>query len=134
MTITGWQKTKVVIKPQRIGTKMDFSEYQEKTILTDVGCDNAHNLSPKWMYYLLGIAGETGELMEKMKKLFRDDAGQMTPERLEAVKLEMGDILWYLASLSYHLGIDFDEVAQANIDKLFSRKDRGKLHGDGDHR
>lgn len=86
------------------------------------------------MYYILGIFGETGELAEKIKKLFRDDAGKMSPERLKAVELELGDVLWYITRLADVLGIDLADVAHSNLAKLQSRMHRDKLHGDGDHR
>lgn len=86
-------------------------------------------------YYGLGLAGEAGEVAEKLKKHFRDDGGgNLTDERKEALKGEIGDVLWYVARLAYHCGLSLQEVAQANIDKLESRMERGKLGGDGDDR
>ena len=113
---------------------MDFNEYQKKTRLTDVGVQPEHGLNPGWVYYVLGIAGETGELVEKIKKHFRDDYGVMTEaKKLEIVK-EMGDCLWYHARLADALGIEFNVVADMNIEKLLDRKERNKIHGDGDNR
>ena len=111
-----------------------FNEYQGECVKTDVGTSAQDNLKPGWMYYVLGIGGETGELLEKVKKLFRDDYGEVTEERRKAIALEMGDILWYMARLCDHLGIKFDDVAFMNIEKLQSRQKREKLHGDGDER
>lgn len=116
---------------QRIIT---FNEYQDECVKTDVGTSAQDNLKPGWMYYVLGIGGETGELLEKIKKLFRDDYGEVTEERRKAIALEMGDILWYMARLCDHLGVSFDDVALMNIEKLQSRQKREKLHGDGDER
>jgi NTP pyrophosphatase (non-canonical NTP hydrolase) len=101
---------------------------------TDVGTAAQDNLQPGWMYYVLGLGGETGEIFEKIKKLFRDDEGKMSPERLKDIELEMGDALWYLTRLADVLGIDLADVAHSNLAKLQSRKKRNKLHGDGDHR
>lgn len=113
---------------------MDFDEYQKAIQITDLGTGPEHGISPSWLYYSLGIAGETGELMEKIKKHFRDDYGKMTPERLEEIKKELGDILWYQTRLADYFGITMTEVAQANLDKLYDRLERNKLHGEGDNR
>ncbi len=113
---------------------MDFREYQKKTRETDVGVQPEHGLKPGWVYYVLGIAGETGELVEKVKKHFRDDYGKMTDEKLEEIEKEMGDCLWYHARLADYFGINFNHVAKKNIEKLKDRKKRKKLHGEGDNR
>jgi len=113
---------------------MDFREYQKKTRLTDVGVQPEHGLNPGWVYYVLGIAGETGELVEKVKKHFRDDYGEMTEEKKKEIIKEMGDCLWYHARLADVFDINFDDVAKENINKLLDRKKRNKLHGEGDNR
>ncbi len=113
---------------------MDFREYQKKTRLTDKGTGPEHGLSPGWVYYVLGIAGETGELVEKIKKHFRDDRGQLTAEKKQEIIKEMGDCLWYHARLADSMNIDFNHVAEKNIEKLLDRQNRNKLHGDGDNR
>lgn len=113
---------------------MNFNEYQEKTALTDLGTSAQDSMRPGWLYYVLGIGGETGEALEKIKKLFRDKNGIVDEEFIELIEKEMGDILWYMARLSDHLGIKFDDIATSNIEKLISRMERGKLHGDGDNR
>jgi len=113
---------------------MQFRDYQKKTRLTDVGVQPEHKLNPGWVYYVLGIAGETGELVEKVKKHFRDDYGVMTEEKKQEIIKEMGDCLWYHARLADTLGINFNDVAKENIRKLLDRKKRNKLHGEGDDR
>ncbi len=113
---------------------MKFDTYQKKTRLTDVGTSEEHKISPPWLYYVLGIAGETGELVEKIKKHFRDDYGVMTEQKLDEIRKEMGDILWYQARLLDTLDIKFSDVAKENIKKLLDRKKRNKLHGEGDTR
>lgn len=113
---------------------MDFNEYQKIAGTTDVGTSAQDNIKPGWMYYVLGIGGETGELLEHVKKHFRDDYGQMTPERLGDIVSEIGDIQWYLARLCSHLGLDFEEVFIKNCEKLARRKEKNLIHGDGDNR
>jgi NTP pyrophosphatase (non-canonical NTP hydrolase) len=99
-----------------------------------MGTAAQNHLNPGWIYYTLGIAGESGELMEKVKKLFRDKGGVITEEFKGDVIKESGDIIWYIARLLDEMGIDFNIVADTNISKLLDRLDRGKLHGDGDDR
>ena len=117
---------------------MDFHEYQMKCRQTDVWHEVEKDLDlplePPWMYYVLGMAGEMGEFQEKIKKLFRDKKGVPTFEISKDLAYEIGDILWYMARFCDELGIPFDDIPTLNIDKLFSRKDRGKLQGDGDDR
>lgn len=85
-------------------------------------------------YLALGIGDEAGEVQGKIKKAIRDDGGTFTAERLEDIKKEIGDVLWYIANLAEHFGMELEEIAQANIDKLTSRKERGVLTGSGDNR
>lgn len=86
------------------------------------------------MYCALGLAGETGELVELIKKLARDDDLVLTEERQRKVKKEAGDVLWYLAMLLRECGLTLEEAALANLDKLYARIAQGKIHGDGDDR
>jgi NTP pyrophosphatase (non-canonical NTP hydrolase) len=109
---------------------MDFNEYQEKANSTAVYPDKFTIIYPA-----LGLAGESGEVCEKIKKWLRDENGEvMSEERRQLLKKEIGDVLWYVASLSTDLGFSMDEIANENIEKLFSRKDRGVLKGSGDNR
>ena len=109
---------------------MDFKEYQEKAKQTAIYKDQGEN----YIYPSLGLAGETGEVMEKIKKLIRDKDGIIDNEFKKEITKELGNILWYLAQLSTEFNISFQDVAEKNIEKLFSKKDRGMLHGDGDNR
>jgi NTP pyrophosphatase (non-canonical NTP hydrolase) len=109
---------------------MTFNEYQAKVKLT------AHYpvIAEPYVYPALGLAGETGEVLEKIKKIFRDEQGKITPEKKQELIKELGDVLWYLATLARELEIPFEDIAQNNVTKLFSRLERGVLHGDGDNR
>jgi len=113
---------------------MDFNEYQRECRKTDVGTAAQDCLEPGWLYYVLGIAGESGELIEKIKKLFRDKNGVIDFEFKEAVIKEMGDVQWYMARLADNFDIDFESIFITNVEKLQSRKKRNKLHGEGDNR
>lgn len=109
---------------------MEFSEYQDKAGQTAIYPNRGDNI----YYPCLGLAGESGEVCEKIKKIMRDDDGKVSEEKRELLKKELGDILWYVSALSDELGLKLDEIAEHNIEKLFSRKDRGKLQGSGDNR
>lgn len=86
------------------------------------------------VYPTLGLVNEAGEVAGKVKKLFRDKGGQITPEDREALKYELGDVLWYLAQICTELELSLQEVAEANLTKLFDRLERGAIRGDGDKR
>jgi NTP pyrophosphatase (non-canonical NTP hydrolase) len=85
-------------------------------------------------YPALGLAGEAGEFADHAKKVIRDDGGEVTPRRREAMAKELGDVLWYVAQLASELGLELEQVAQDNLDKLLSRQRRGVLSGSGDER
>lgn len=88
------------------------------------------------IYPALGLTGEAGEIAEKIKKWIRDEdfANGMSVERREAILLELGDPLWYITSLADDLGYTLQDVVDANVNKLTSRKERGVLKGSGDNR
>ena len=80
------------------------------------------------------FANEAGEVAGKVKKIFRDRAGEISDADRESLKQELGDVLWYLAQICTELDISMQEVAEANLVKLFSRLERGQIRGDGDSR
>lgn len=85
-------------------------------------------------YPALGLAGEAGEFADHAKKVIRDDGGEVTQQRREAMAKELGDVLWYVAQLASELDLELEQVAQDNLDKLASRMERGVLSGSGDER
>ena len=109
---------------------MRFSEYQSRSRETAVYPEAGNNI----VYPALGLCGEAGETAEKVKKAIRDDGGTLTEERREAIAAELGDVLWYVAQLATEAGLELEEIAQANLDKLASRQRRAVLHGSGDDR
>jgi NTP pyrophosphatase (non-canonical NTP hydrolase) len=109
---------------------MLISEYQERSRRTATYPGAGENI----VYPTLGLAGEAGEVAEKVKKLLRDDGGVMSDERRQALAGELGDVLWYVAQVATEAGLDLEEIAQGNLDKLLSRQRRGVLSGSGDSR
>jgi len=123
---------------------MNFNEYQEKAMRTAV-----YPKKYSCIYPALGLAGESGETCEKVKKLIRDhefdpeiftcclvddDVPQAWWDKRDEIEKEIGDILWYVAALARDFGIDLNDVAEKNIEKLRSRAERNVLKGSGDNR
>lgn len=109
---------------------MTFEEYQKESQKTA----RYPVIGAPYVYPTLGLVGEAGEVAEKVKKILRDHGGVLDEEKKNEITKELGDVLWYLAQLAVTLDISLEEVAQKNLEKLFSRKERGVLHGDGDDR
>lgn len=110
---------------------LSFSDYQAHAMRTAVYPGRGEG---NWTYPALGLAGETGEICEKLKKALRDENGVISPERLDLIAKELGDVLWYVAALATELGLELDAVASANLAKLAARQKAGRLHGSGDIR
>src|SRR5688572_12040322 len=108
---------------------MDFKEYQLKSRKTA----NYRNLGDNFPYLTLGLVGESGEVADKLKKLIRDhdftSIKDLTAEQKQALVLELGDILWYIAQIATEFEIDMGEIASQNIDKIYSRLERDKIKG-----
>ena len=109
---------------------MQLSDYQDRSRATAVYPGAGDNFT----YPALGLCGEAGEVAEKVKKAMRDDGGVLTDARRAALAAELGDVLWYVAQLATEAGLDLDEIAEENLAKLLSRKERNVLQGSGDTR
>ncbi len=107
-----------------------FVDYQRKSRETAIYPDLGRN----FVYPTLGLSGEAGEVAEKIKKVLRDKGGKIDDETRAVVEKELGDVLWYVAQLATELGLDLGAVAEKNLAKLASRKERGVLSGSGDNR
>ena len=103
----------------------NFTEYQ-----TFVASMKAYPEQHAIIYPALGLCGESGEIAEKVKKWLR---GDKELDR-EGLLKELGDPLWYITSLAADLGFTLQDVVDANVSKLSSRKDRGVIKGSGDDR
>ena len=126
---------------------MKMNEYQRRARITAI-----YPKESKVIYPALGLAGEAGEVCEKIKKIMRgdlakeiksnkqnlskwfDNAGKLQRESNARIGKELGDVLWYVANLASDLGLTLDEIATQNIDKLRDRERRDVLQGDGDDR
>jgi NTP pyrophosphatase (non-canonical NTP hydrolase) len=91
---------------------MIFDTYQEKskhTVLPQV----KDNIS----YYVMGLAGEAGEVANLVKKQVRD----LQRANATEVALELGDVLWYVTRIAEYFGFSLEDIAQMNIQKLAER-------------
>ena len=117
---------------------LDFNEYQKKAHETaDYPCGT---VGPEmhvanYLYPALGLAEEAGEVAGKYAKAIRDNHGVVFDhDRETAIVKELGDVMWFVAELATCLGVKLEDIAQKNLDKLASRKERGVIHGNGDDR
>jgi NTP pyrophosphatase (non-canonical NTP hydrolase) len=114
------------------GASMTFEEYQSFCKTTAIYPTNT-----QLMYPALGLTGEAGEVANKIKKLVRDGVPadwRNSIEFKEQIAAELGDVLWYLSALATDLDMSLGRIAKNNMDKLSSRKERGKIGGSGDNR
>lgn len=109
---------------------MNFTDYQNKSRTTAKYPVIGHAV----IYPTLGLTNEAGEVSGKIKKVFRDKDGQISNETRQALKAELGDVLWYLAQIATELDLSLNEIAEHNLEKLLDRQSRDKIHGDGDNR
>ena len=108
---------------------MDLDEYQRAAGGTAIYAEH-HRV----IYPALGLASEAGEVAGKIKKVLRDQGGDFAQASTDALKDELGDVLWYVAVLAGDLGLSLDQIARDNLAKLQSRQARGRLGGAGDER
>lgn len=119
---------------------MKLNDYQTKALTTCMpSCNN-------FSYMFLNLVGEIGELASKIAKAIRKDEASINRNNLEipigcrsyeqrqALLGEVGDCLWQLSGVCYTLGFTLEEVAEYNLNKLASRKERGVIDGNGDNR
>ena len=102
---------------------MELNDYQRESRKTALYPEVGSNA----IYPTLGLVGEAGEVADKVKKILRDKKGVFDKNSKDAIKFELGDVLWYISQLSNELGFELEEIANANLQKLNSRKIRGKI-------
>jgi NTP pyrophosphatase (non-canonical NTP hydrolase) len=111
---------------------MEMDEYQRLAAKT--GFYDKEDRNYILMYLSMGLAGETGEVIEKIKHIIRDKGGEISDEKRELLKKEIGDVLWYSSQIARTLDLSFDEIAKLNIEKLADRAKRGVIKSEGDDR
>ena len=113
---------------------MDFNEYQKKAAKYDLSKKTSDLKAVGFIEKVLGLTGEAGETADKIKKILRDKDGVVSDEDRDLIIKELGDTLWYIASIARYLDVPLSKVADGNIEKLESRYQRDRLHGEGDER
>ena len=96
---------------------MQLDEYQKEAVKTrkrPVAAPDQHRLVS-----ILGLAGEAGELISEYKKYLRD--GENYSPLKERAAEELGDLLWYVASVADEFGLSLDDVASGNLQKIGDR-------------
>ena len=68
----------------------------------------------------IGISAESGEFMEIVKKMIFQGK-PANDDNLEHLKIELGDIMWYVAQACMALEVDMNDVLDTNIKKLEKR-------------
>lgn len=112
--------------------KMTFDEYQDHAATTAIYPKRGEISG--LAYTALGLNGEAGEVAEKIKKALRDNDGVISNAKTYELAKELGDVLWYVAETATQLNLSLGQIAEINVEKLYSRKVRGKLQGSGDER
>lgn len=111
---------------------LDFDSYQRQAKTTAQYGGSGEYLG--LAYTTMGLVGEAGEIANAVKKIHRDCNGEISEEHKKYLCKELGDVQWYAAMLADELGVNLSAIAQANLEKLSSRKARGVISGSGDNR
>ena len=110
-----------------------MNDYQSAVAETAIYPESGTGSVLALAYVGLGL-GEAGEIQGKIKKIIRDDGGQVTDATRIALAKELGDLLWYAARLASEISMPLETVAVMNLNKLADRRERGVLGGSGDER
>lgn len=131
---------RVVVELGLIAHPLNFNQYQKEAMKTAVYPQmfvrnpSGGLIECNWVYPLIGLFGEAGEIAEKLKKVLRDGYGIITVEDTDALEKELGDVGWYWSEIARKLGLSLQHIVIKNIKKLTSRAQRNKIHGSGDSR
>jgi len=102
--------------------ELNFNVYQAASRKTAVYPDDA-----KVIYPAMGLAGEAGEVCNKIKKITRGDVE--LSEIKDDLAGELGDVLWYVSALCSDMNLRLGDVAKLNLDKLNGRLEKNLLGG-----
>ena len=111
-----------------------MNEYQERAKEYDLFKATGNYQTVAFVEKVLGLVGEAGETADKIKKVLRDKDGKISETDRAEIAKELGDPLWYVATVARYIGVPLETVAKMNLEKLESRKQRNLLNGEGDNR
>ena len=83
---------------------------------------------------LLAMSILSGRICEILKKSLRDNNGHLGPGKKDEIIEALAKILHNMLGTCGMLNMEPEEIMNLNIEKLFSRKERGLLGGSGDNR
>jgi len=109
------------------GVSGTFDNYQRESQQTAIYPHQGRNL----LYPVLGLLSEAGEIADRMKRVIRDEGGDVSATRRSELKAELGDVLWYLSQVATELELSLQEIAEGNLLKLAERQQRGTLRHHG---
>ena len=113
---------------------MNFSEYQKESFKTWYPKEFTKELDGKFgkgfVQAVFGLCGESGEVVDKIKKSTRDGIEIDTAE----IGKELGDCLYYITRIGEYFNLSLEMIATMNIDKLKDREKRNKISRSGDNR
>jgi NTP pyrophosphatase (non-canonical NTP hydrolase) len=98
-----------------------FEEYVRTHHQKHYAIDPEGNTFRSLFIAVAGLAGETGEVCDVIKKIVRGDRNKSFEERRQELLLELGDVLHYLTFLGQYYGYSLDDIAKGNIEKLVKR-------------
>lgn len=122
---------KVILSCGKETTSFSYDEFVDSMWFYD---PSKHGMMPELGYIGLKLAGECGEIAEKIGKVYRDSDGQFTPEQVIGLMKECGDAMFYIVKLAHLYNFGDDDVKRLNYEKLIDRHSRGKMKGNGDDR
>lgn len=97
--------------PPRPRGRLTFEAYQQWVGGTDDHADGQDLISSS--VPMLGLIGEAGNLLNAQKKYYSD--GEPMTRDAGFVRTELGDLLWYIASVANHWDLAFGAIAQSNL-------------------
>lgn len=135
-TVSGMEReiAQLRAKVHGLSSALTLDRYQTKALDTAVYPGRGTGDVIARAYVGHKLAGECGEVNEHLGKALRDDNGAITDDRRAKLRLEIGDVLWYVAALASELGLTLSDIADANLAKLAKRKAAGTLKGSGSDR
>lgn len=108
-----------------------LTHYLDLDFYQQVACSTAIYPRDRAVEYpMVGLAGEAGEMLNKLKKTWRDNTEL---DHADTIK-ELGDCLWYIAVIADDIDVNLSDLAHINVMKLLDRQERGVIGGSGDNR